>query len=257
MSISKKYAIERKYINKGKARSGQKLVKGEPTFIVSHETANNTADADDHFAYFNNQQPNASAHTFIDSKKILEIIPLNEKAWHNLYGNPEDNHLFGEDANDTAAGVELCRTGSFKEGYDRYVWYHAYLCRTYGLDPLKKIVPHSRLDPRRRSDPESWLKPNGVTWAQFIKDVKNYYDNWHVKPDAAKTENKSVQILTGGLSAESCKIVSEYFIEKNWWGRLQFEEPGNPRMLSGGLSPSMRSEYEKWLKNLGWHYEIV
>ncbi|WP_224768210.1 N-acetylmuramoyl-L-alanine amidase [Metabacillus idriensis] len=87
----------------------------------------NTADADDHFNYFNYQQPKASAHTFIDDKKILEIVPLNEKAWHTLYNNPEDNQLFVEDANDTAAGVELCRTGYFNKAYDRYVWYHAYL----------------------------------------------------------------------------------------------------------------------------------
>ncbi|USK36116.1 N-acetylmuramoyl-L-alanine amidase [Bacillus sp. F19] len=102
--------------------------------------------------------------------------------------HPEDNQLFGDDANDTAVSVELCRPGNFKEVYDRYVWYHVYLCRKFGLDPLKKIVPHSKLDPRRRTDPESWLKPNGVTWSQFIKEVKYYYDNWSVKPAANTTK---------------------------------------------------------------------
>jgi N-acetylmuramoyl-L-alanine amidase len=199
MSISKKYSIEQRYIKKGKSRSGLKLVKGKPTFIVSHETANNSADADAHFNYFNNHQPSASAHTFIDDKKILEIVPLDEKAWHNWYSNPEDNQLFGEDANDTAAGVELCRTGDFKKAYDRYVWYHAYLCRKFHLNPNKEIVAHSVLDPRRRSDPQSWLNPNGVTWAQFINDVKAYYDAWTgdapVKVEAPKTETKSEVIV--------------------------------------------------------------
>jgi hypothetical protein len=32
---------------------------------------------------------------------------------------------------------------------------------------------------------------------------------------------------------------------------------GNPRMLSDGLSPSMKAEYEKWLKKHNGHFEEV
>jgi N-acetylmuramoyl-L-alanine amidase len=110
----RKYQIEQRYIRLGNARSGEKLTG--PLFIVSHETANNSADADDHFNYFNNSQPSASAHTFIDDGEILEIIPLDEKAWHNLYRNPEDIQLFGYDANEAAIAVELCRTGEMTRG---------------------------------------------------------------------------------------------------------------------------------------------
>lgn len=180
MGIANKYKIERKYIKKGKARSGQKLAKGKPTFGVSHETANNNANALAYFNYFNNQQPSASAHTFIDDKRILEIVPLDEKAWHVMYN--QDKKVLGKGAaNDNAIGTELCRTGNFKEAYDRYVWYHAYLCRKFGWNPLKDIVSHKVLDPHRRSDPESWLVPNGVTWSKFLNDVKEYYDTWDGK----------------------------------------------------------------------------
>lgn len=182
--LSEKYQIERKYISFGKSRSGQKLVGVK--FVVEHETANNNADADDHYNYFNRHPLYASAHAFIDAKKILEIIPLDEKAWHVNYDKPMDNKLFGDDANDAAIGVELCRPGNFKEAYDRYVWYNAYLCHKFGLKPEKHLVAHSVLDPQRRSDPESWLKPNGVNWSQFIKDVRNYYDNWNGKVEQSK-----------------------------------------------------------------------
>ncbi|WP_235929795.1 hypothetical protein [Chengkuizengella marina] len=37
-----------------------------------------------------------------------------EKAWHVQYQKPLDNQLFGDDANDIAAGVELCY--SYKRG---------------------------------------------------------------------------------------------------------------------------------------------
>lgn len=177
MTISNKYQIEQKYIGFGNSRSGEKISKIR--FIVSHETANNNADADDHFNYFNKNAISASAHTFIDDKKVLEIIPLYEKAWHVNYDKVIDNQLFGDDANDAAIGVELCRTGDFNKAYDRYVWYHAYLCRKFALDPRKHIVAHSKLDPQRRVDPESWLKPNGVTWSNFINHVDDYYNRWH------------------------------------------------------------------------------
>ena len=43
-----------------------------------------------------------SAHTFIDDKTILEIIPINEVAYHVRYGVPTDNDLYGYDANKAA-----------------------------------------------------------------------------------------------------------------------------------------------------------
>lgn len=199
MSVSQKYQIEQRYIRLGNARSGEKLTG--PLFIVSHETANNSADAEDHFNYFNNSQPSASAHTFIDDGEILEIIPLDEKAWHNLYRNPEDNQFFGYDANEAAIAVELCRTGDFIKAYDRYVWYHAYLCRRFNLNPSTKIVAHSTLDPRRRSDPDSWFSAHGVTWEKFMSDVRVYYDAWGssgtpIKIEPPKQETGTVVDVT-------------------------------------------------------------
>jgi N-acetylmuramoyl-L-alanine amidase len=190
MALKDKYRIERRYISKGKSRSGKK--NNGVKFIVSHETANNSADADAHQFYFNRNIVSASAHTFIDAGKILEIIPLDEKAWHVWYIRQIDNQLFGDDANDAAIGVELCRTGSFKEAYDRYVWYHAYLCHKFNLNPAKDIVSHKVLDPARRSDPQSWLEPNGITWNQFINDVTEYYNDWH--KDSTKVVDRDEKV---------------------------------------------------------------
>lgn len=89
-----------------------------------------------------------------------------------------DNILFGDDANDRAIGVELCRTGKFAKAYDRYTGYMAYLCRKFGLKPNKHIVSHKVLDPQRRYDPQSWLQPHGISWERFISDVKRVYDAW-------------------------------------------------------------------------------
>lgn len=168
---SNKYPINRKYINKGNARSGAKINKVE--FLVAHDIGNGGSTADENQRYFNNHQPSASAHTFIDHTQILEIVPLDEKAWHVRYDVPADNQLFGDDANDCAIGTELCHGPNinFQHAYDKYVWYHAYLCHKFGLDPQTEIVPHAALDPGRRSDPHNALNKNGKTYNQFINDV--------------------------------------------------------------------------------------
>ncbi|RFB17456.1 N-acetylmuramoyl-L-alanine amidase [Bacillus sp. HNG] len=196
------YHITKDYIRKGNSRSGQRINKVR--FIVSHDTGNPGSTAYNNQRYFNNSQPSASAHTFIDDKYILEIIPLTEKAWHVQYNKPRDNQLFGADANDAAIGVELCHGGkiNFNEAYKRYVWYHAYLCKKFNLQPQKHIVAHKTLDPQRRSDPESALNRYGVTWSKFINDVEKEFNNDGKKELIGKKEEDDVldkAILIGGF----------------------------------------------------------
>jgi N-acetylmuramoyl-L-alanine amidase len=171
------YEITRDYISFGNARSGEKLE--EVKFIVSHSTGNPGSTAYANRNYFNNHQPHASAHTFIDDRYILEIIPLDEKAWHVLYSKPTDNRMFGADANDAAIGVELCYGGNinFTEAYNRYVWYHAYLCQKFNLAPSKHIVSHKTLDPERRTDPLDAFRLYGITWVGFISDVSRMLES--------------------------------------------------------------------------------
>lgn len=166
-----KYTINQKYIKKGNARSGAKISKVQ--FLVAHDIGNGGSTAENNYRYFNNHQPSASAHTFIDDTQILEIVPIDEKAWHVRYDVPADNKTFGDDANDCAIGTELCWGPKldFDAAYDRYVWYHAYLCHKFGLDPKTDITSHAALDPARRTDPHTALNKNGKTYAEFIEDV--------------------------------------------------------------------------------------
>lgn len=170
-----KYEITTDYIKMGNSRSGQKLK--EVKFIVSHDTGNPGSTAYSNRNYFNNYQPSASAHTFIDDKYILEIIPLDEKAWHVRGTPPFDNNLFGVNANDASIGVELAFGGNidFNKAYDMYVWYHAYLVDKFKLNPEKHIVAHSTLDPATRTDPLNAFHRYGVSWEMFIRDVKQAY----------------------------------------------------------------------------------
>jgi len=169
------FPIERNYIGYGSSRPGIPLTKVR--FIVSHDTGNPGSNAIGNRDYFNELQPKASAHTFIDDKTILEIIPINEVAYHVRYGVPTDNDLYGYDANKAAIGVELCYGGdvNFWEAYNRFTWYHAYLCQNFGLNPKKDIVSHKTLDPGRKIDPENVLGKQGIKFQQFLADVYRMY----------------------------------------------------------------------------------
>ncbi|OKP91831.1 N-acetylmuramoyl-L-alanine amidase [Paenibacillus helianthi] len=179
--IKNKYQIERHYIDKRQnVRPGTRLVSGTPGFLVAHDTGNPGATADNHFDYFQTLvNRSASAHVFVDDKKILEIIPTGtgsdpaEKAWHVLYNVTTDNRLYGDDANDIALGVELCYGGRINtlEAYKRFVWYLAYCCDKWGLNPLTRIPSHKQLDPTRKSDVDQALKTIGKTLMDLLYDV--------------------------------------------------------------------------------------
>lgn len=181
MGFKMKYSIQKNYITPGtKRRSGIKMPR--VGFLVAHDTGNDGSTALGNVNYYQNSrnQLSASAHTFIDDKNIIECIPLTtgtpEKAWHVLYEKPYDNQMFGDDANDIAGGVELCY--SYKRGkinnaeaYKRYVWYLAYCCYKFNLNPAKHIVGHETLDPGRKTDPTNALSKMGKSFKRLIEDV--------------------------------------------------------------------------------------
>lgn len=169
------YPIERRYIGHGNARPGSALSRVR--FIVTHDTGNPGSNAIGNRDYFEEVQPKASAHTFVDDRTILEIIPINEVAYHVRYSVPTDNELYGLDANSASIGVELCYGGNvnFWEAYTRFTWYHAHICHTFNLNPKRDIVSHKRLDPTRKIDPENVFKNQGLTFERFLADVYRMY----------------------------------------------------------------------------------
>lgn len=183
------YEITQDYIRTGNSRSGQRI--NTVRFIVSHDTGNPGSTAYGNRNYFDRQQPSASAHTFIDDKYILEIIPLTEIAYHVRSNVTADNRLYGANANSAAIGVELCHGGkiNFDAAYDRYVWYHAYLCDRFNLNPNSDIVAHATLDPSRRTDPVGILRTHGISWSMFIDDVAEALRNFN----GAKTPSQPSQ----------------------------------------------------------------
>jgi N-acetylmuramoyl-L-alanine amidase CwlA len=198
------YVITYDYIKQGNARPGIKLKS--LSYGVAHDTANPGSTARENRNYFNNLQPSASAHVFIDDQEILVIIPLDEVAYHVQYSTQIDNIRFGGDANDYAIGVELCYGGKilFQEAYKRYVWFWSWICKQNNWDPLKKIASHKQLDPNRRTDPDNALNQYGITFNQFLNDVKKEMDSEAVtKPPSEAGQSKAY--LQKGDTGENVK----------------------------------------------------
>lgn len=210
--------ITQDYIKIGNSRSGQKIDKVK--FIVAHDTGNPGSTAYGNRNYFNKQQPNSSAHAFIDDEYILEIVPLDEKAWHVRYAVTKDDDLYGVNANDAAIGVELCWGDGidFAKAYRNYVWYHAYLCDKFSLDPTKDIVAHATLDPSRRTDPVDCLKRHGISWDQFIKEVTNEMSQKVDGKATIKFEDKEIDgIIVAGTSYAPVRSTAEILGLKVGW----------------------------------------
>lgn len=166
------YTIEQKLLPLGRQtnRPGTKIQVKE---LVSHRTGNpdRGADALAHYRYFAGAYRGRSAHYFVDSERILQLIPDDEMAWH-----AEDPQRIPPNPNLFAIGIELCEnfpmgTPEMGRAYEKYVWLHAYLCRQHGLDPRHHIKGHFEYDPKNRAD-----DPVGLFgWQPFIADVAAWW----------------------------------------------------------------------------------
>ncbi|MGD9678445.1 MAG: N-acetylmuramoyl-L-alanine amidase family protein [Vulcanibacillus sp.] len=170
--------IKTQLISSGtKRRSGSKINK--VVFFVDHDTGNPNSTAQSNVYYFCNSanDDTPSAHAFIDDKGVIICIPCldkPEKAWHVLYEKPEDNRLYGDDANDIAIGLELCYFPGDKirtqKAYDNYIEFAAYLADYHKIEPSKRSG-HFELDSVRKTDPNNALKILGKTYAQMKQDI--------------------------------------------------------------------------------------
>lgn len=150
--------------------------------IVMHYTANNGAGADNHYRYFKNLNGRyASAHFMIDKIEAIQIIPLNEVAYHandiqrrNANGSAYRGvSALLPNANLLSIGLEMCLESNgtiHPETVRRSEDVAVELCRRYKLDPLKDIVRH--YDVTGKQCPLPWVR-NSQEFNSFKVRVNN------------------------------------------------------------------------------------
>lgn len=194
-------------------RSARKLaVKG----LMLHSVGTAQPKAEVFVKTFNNISLEKCVHGFIDgnSGTIYQTLPWNYKAWH-----------CGGTGNDTHIGIEMCEPSTIRytggssfidndykvsrkvvwTTYQSAVELFAYLCRLFGLDPLKDILSHAEGHKRgiasNHGDPEHVWKKYGLTMDGFRADVKKAMEGEDVKVekikvfiDGKETEHEAVNV---------------------------------------------------------------
>lgn len=156
-----------KFINVNQfSRPGKKLDGVKK--IVVHYTANPGASAQNHYLYFGSLKDRyASAHLFVDKIEAINIIPLNEVAYHagdiqkrNANGTPYRGvKELLPSANYLSIGVEMCieKDGTFHpDTITRTEDVFVELCKKFNLDPMCDIVRH--FDVTAKNCPAPWVK---------------------------------------------------------------------------------------------------
>lgn len=176
MTVALNYEV--RHINKNKfSRPGYKLLR-IGAFVI-HYTANHGGTADNHFNYFNNLRDRyASAHIFVDRSKALEIIPLNEVAFHanERKKGPLISSLKattgyypGGNANLISIGIEMCmeKDGTIHpDTITRTLLVLRKLQKQFGVWPI-----YRHYDVTGKKCPSPFIT-NGKLWTKFLTDVK-------------------------------------------------------------------------------------
>lgn len=170
------------------SRPGTKLTAVKK--LVVHYTANPGGTAENHFAYFgkslierNEKLPKedrryASAHIFVDKKWALNIIPMDEVAYHandvqkhNADGSPYRGvKELLPNANFLSIGVELCieKDGTFHpDTIALAVLVFAELCKKFNLT-AEDIIRH--YDVTAKNCPAPWVE-DGQAFIDFKNSV--------------------------------------------------------------------------------------
>ena len=118
-------------------------------------------------------------HGFIGKLKdgsiaTYQTLPWDMRGWHA-----------GGSANNTHIGVEICEdnltdAAYFSAVYQEAVELFAYLCKQFGLDPLKNIICHAEGYKQgiasNHGDVLYWFSKHGKTMGDFRQDVKSHIE---------------------------------------------------------------------------------
>lgn len=141
-------------------------------YIVIHDTGNYNkgAGALNHYEYFNGADRGASAHYFVDSELVLQLVMDNDRSWHCgvKYG---DNPPRKEVTNRNSIGIEICVNpeSDVDKAFNNTVELTKYLMGLYNI-PVENVVRH--YDACLKICPSSLKDNNWQMWNDFKVRLK-------------------------------------------------------------------------------------
>lgn len=179
-------------------------------FIAIHYTANSSrgADALAHYKYFNNNRTGTSAHYFVDSEKIIQIVGDSTVAYA-VGGNQGYGVALNGCTNYNSISIEMCvnSDGNYNQTYFHTVELVKELLRKY-----PKAIVCRHYDATRKNCPARMAGRNNSEWNKFLNDIKQ---NRKLIIDLSKD---SVAKEIGNVSQNNKhdhKVEGQYFVMTN------------------------------------------
>lgn len=137
-----------------------------PTTITIHNTGNPSSTARNERGWLMNPKNDrtASFHIVVDENEAIEVIPLNEVAWHAGDGSG------AKSGNRTSIGIEICESGNYAKTLENAAELVAKLLKDFGwgVDRLRRHYDWSgKICPRLMYDGGKW-----TGWKKFLKLVE-------------------------------------------------------------------------------------
>lgn len=161
--------IEKMLIRYNYTKSDKRKIE----FIVIHDTGNpkTGANALMHYQYFNATNRDASAHYFVDDKRIIQTVEDVDIAWH--CGDTQTPPLIAgsRPKNANSIGIEICinEDGDYFKALQNTIELTKFLMQKYGIPP-ERVIRH--YDVSGKICPQSMSGFNGkdytwVVWKWF------------------------------------------------------------------------------------------
>ena len=163
-----KYSINYIPYKQGKGSKRPKIFM-EPEYLTIHSTGNLNSTAKDERAWLVNPKNTvcASFHIVVDQNEAIEVIPLNEVAWHAGDGG---NGV----GNRKSIGIEIAESGDREKTLKNAILLVAYMLKVRGWD-VSKLRRHKDWSgkncPRILID-KDYRKSSQHTWEWFKNEVK-------------------------------------------------------------------------------------
>ena len=132
-------------------------------YIVIHDTGNTkkSANANNHYLYFNGGNRNASAHYFIDDKEIVQTVEDEVASWH--CGDGKGKY---DVTNSNSIGIEICvnSDGNYLMAVQNTIELTRQLMDKHNI-PLDRVIRH--FDASKKICPRSMSSNNWEGWRAF------------------------------------------------------------------------------------------
>lgn len=197
-------------------------------------------------------------HAFIGkledgSIATYQTLPWDTRGWHSGY---YDNRSKTNANKMGYIGFEICEDGLndaqyFRAVYQEAVELTAYLCKLYGLDPMKDgvVICHKEGNERKiasgHKDVTHWFPLFGKTMNDFRADVKKAIgkapDKIPEKDPEVKYVKIEVPILKKGSKGDAVRTVQVLL------NKAGYDTKG----IDGSWGPGMDTAFKKWQKDNG------